>query len=117
MAVLSWSWEDPQRAGLRNLYKDLLRLRRTEPGLWDYRFPATHLLEAGDVLEFSRGQDEEHLRIVFNLRGEERALPTDLASERPCFRSEVSKYGADTPEADERFTHLRPYEFQIFRTR
>ena len=35
-AVLSWSWDDPVRAGLRSLYRDLLRLRREAPALRDF---------------------------------------------------------------------------------
>ena len=54
------------------------------------------------------------LSISFNLTGEERALPIERASERPSFRSEVARYGGNEPEADARFTHLRPYEFLIF---
>ena len=38
-AVLSWSWSDPVRAGLRRLYRDLLRLRRDCPALRDFRHP------------------------------------------------------------------------------
>jgi maltooligosyltrehalose trehalohydrolase len=115
MAVLSWAWDDPNRAALRRLYRDLLRFRRDEPGLRDFRPPVTHLLDAGDVLEFSRGEGGERLRIVFNLSGQERALPVELAAEGPIFRSEIAEYGADADAGDLRFTHLLPHEFQVFR--
>ncbi len=42
-AVLSWDWSDPVRAGLRRLYRDLLRLRRDSPILRDFRAPAARL--------------------------------------------------------------------------
>jgi maltooligosyltrehalose trehalohydrolase len=115
MAVLSWSWDDPKQASLRRLYHDLIRLRRTEPGLRDYRFPTTHLLDSADVLDFSRGDGADRLRLVFNLSREERALPVELATERPIFRSESPEYGAERGAGGGRFTGLRPFEFQVFR--
>lgn len=117
MAVLSWSWDEPERRALRRLYRDLLTLRRTEAALRDYRPPTTHLLEPGDVLEFARGEGADRLRLVFNLSGQERALPAELATERPLFRSEIPDYGAQAPSVGQRSTHLRPHEFQVFRRR
>jgi maltooligosyltrehalose trehalohydrolase len=119
-AVLRWSWEDPVRSGLRRLYRVLLRLRREAPALKDFRHPKARLLgEAGaqEVMEVVRGgegEDGARLRIYFNLGGADRPLPPGLATELPAFRSEVAAYGADGPEADRRFTHLRPHEFMIF---
>ncbi|MBX6315150.1 MAG: malto-oligosyltrehalose trehalohydrolase, partial [Isosphaeraceae bacterium] len=120
-AVLSWSWDDPTRAGLRALYRDLLQLRRESPTLRDFRHARARILDepgARDVLEVLRGGLEPdptpELRIYFNLSGEDRALPIDLAGELPAFRSELAAYGAPEPEADVRFTQLRPHEFLIF---
>jgi maltooligosyltrehalose trehalohydrolase len=117
-AVLSWSWDDATRAGRRRLHRDLLRLRRESPTLRDFHHARTRLVGDGDILEVIRGGVEPEatpeLRIYFNLSGEDRPLPPDLAGELPTFRSEVDTYGAPFPEADRRFTHLRPHEFQIF---
>jgi maltooligosyltrehalose trehalohydrolase len=114
-AVLSWDWSDPARAGLRRLYRDLLALRRESDALRDFR-PGPSRLLGGDVLEIVRGGPETSasLRIYFNLSGEDRPLPDDLAAELPTFRSEVPEFGADAPEADRRFTRLRPHEFALF---
>jgi hypothetical protein len=98
LAVLSWSWDDARRAGLRRLYRDLLRLRRESPTLRDFGHARVRLLgEAGDVLEVIRGGGglSPELRITFNLGGEERPLPADLAAEPPAFRSELPEYGAE----------------------
>jgi maltooligosyltrehalose trehalohydrolase len=118
VAVLTWSWGDPTRAGLRRLHRDLLRLRRESPTLRDFRHPRTRLLDGGDVLEVVRGgigpDSSPELVMYFNLAASDRALPIDRATELPAFRSEVARYGASEPEADERFTHLRPQEFQVF---
>jgi maltooligosyltrehalose trehalohydrolase len=118
LAVLSWSWADPARAGLRRLYQDLLALRRASPTLRDFRHARARLLDAGAVLEVLRGgaapDPTPELRIFFNLTAADQPLPTDLATELPAFRSEVAAYGAPEPEADARFTRLRPHEFQVF---
>jgi maltooligosyltrehalose trehalohydrolase len=119
-AVLTWSWSEPTRAGLRALYRDLLRLRRVRPTLRDFCHARTRLLGDGKVLEALRGGQTPDgtplLRIYFNLSGEDQSLPTAQAAELPCFRSEIAAYGAPEPEADRRFTHLRPFEFQVFDT-
>jgi maltooligosyltrehalose trehalohydrolase len=118
LAVLSWDWGDPARAGLRRLYRDLLRLRRESATLRDFRHGASWVLGPGDVIEVVRGGVEPDptpaLRIFFNLGDEDRPLPEGLAAELPAFRSEVAAYGANESEADRRFTRLRPHEFAIF---
>ena len=121
LAILSWSWDDPIRRGLRALYRDLLRIRRLDPTLRDFRHARARVLDetcAGDVLEVIRGgsgpDPTPELAIYFNLGDEERALPPDRAAELPAFRSEVAAYGADQPEAVVRLTRLRPREFLIF---
>ena len=120
LAVLSWSWEDPVRSGLRRLYRDLLRLRREAPALRDFRHPRTRLIASNgepDVLEVIRGGDAPDqtpgLRILFNLGDEERPLPADLEGVRPSFRSEIAAYGAAEAGAGARSGHLRPREFLV----
>ncbi len=119
LAILSWSWDDPTRLGLRRLYRDLLRFRRESPTLRDFHHPRTRLLgDAGDVLEVIRGgvgpDPAPELTIYFNLGGDDRMLPADLASERPAFRSEVAAYGAEDVKAEGPSAKLRPHEFLIF---
>jgi maltooligosyltrehalose trehalohydrolase len=115
LAVLSWSWtDDPFRAGLRRLYTDLLRLRRESAALRDFGHARTALHEGSAILEVVRGPAPDALRIVYNLTGQERPLPADLAGERPMFRSEVGPYGGTECEADGRLPRLRPHEFAVF---
>lgn len=92
-AILSWSWDDSTRQGLRRLYHDLLRLRRESPSLRDLRPSGSRLLDADglpDVLEWTRGgpgpEPTPELRVYLNLGGEERVLPAGLATGRPVFR-------------------------------
>ena len=103
-AVLTWSWADPIRAGLRLLYRDLLRLRRETPAMRDFRHPRVTLRE-GDVLEVIRGEGAEALRILFNLTAEERPAAIGANS----FRSEVPTYGSLITEAAP--DRLAPHEF------
>jgi maltooligosyltrehalose trehalohydrolase len=119
-AVLCWAWHEPSRAGLRRLYRDLIRLRRESPTLRDFRHARARLLDedgAPGILEVLRGGVAPDLtpplRIVFNLRGEDRDLPADLAIEPPAFRSEVGAYGAMGLAEDMPDTRLRPHEFWI----
>lgn len=108
-AVLSWSWADPTRDGLRRLHRDLIRLRRESPSLRDPRH-ARARLHGPDVLEVTRGEPEA--RIVFNLGDQERPLPVDLAGQSPSFRSEVAAYGA--PEGRRAADRLAGREFVLF---
>lgn len=101
-AVLSWSWAEPKRAGLRRLYGDLLRLRREREGLRRFERPGVRL--EGEVLEVVRGDT----RLVFNLGGTGRALAAgrDVA----ILRSEASRYeGGRTDDEDT----LGPHEFIV----
>ena len=87
-AVLSWDWNEPNRAGLRQLYRDLLALRRKSSILRDFRHPAARLLGATRVLEVVR-QDEanESLTILFNLGPDHRDFPGGSPTLAPSFRS------------------------------
>jgi maltooligosyltrehalose trehalohydrolase len=111
-AVLSWSWTTPERAGLRQLYRDLLALRRESAVLKDFRHPRTQLL-AGGVLEVIRSEVAP-LAIYFNLTADDQPLPADRPEGPACFRSEISRYGANAPDSELATDRLRPYEFQVF---
>jgi maltooligosyltrehalose trehalohydrolase len=119
-AVLSWSWETPVRLGLRNLYRDLLRLRREEPVLSDFSHARTRLIGVGEsdiVLEVLRGgsTDDEppRIQIYLNLGGERERLPDGWQGRSPRFRSEVEKYGGAGHEGDVWDGTLHPHEFVI----
>jgi maltooligosyltrehalose trehalohydrolase len=96
-AVLSWSWDEPQRTGLRRLYAELLRLRRQRAGLRDYGPPEVRL--DGDVLDVIRGDT----RIVFNLGGSPRPIP-----QRDGCGTILLRSGDEAVEGT-----LRPYEFVV----
>ncbi len=112
LAILSWDWSDPVRAGIRRLHSELLRMRREWPTLRDFSHARTRI-HHGDVLEVVRGGKDgvAELRIVFNLSGEDRPWPTELAGETPAFRSEVAEFGA---EGEAPSSRMRPHEFLIF---
>jgi maltooligosyltrehalose trehalohydrolase len=117
-AVLSWDWSDPIRAGLRNLYQDLLKLRRECPAFRDFRHPQVRLLDdlgAPRVLEMIRlAPSDDSLTIFLNLGPEPRDLPDGFVPGSPAFRSEVAGYGASPRERKTNPTHLEAWEFSIF---
>jgi maltooligosyltrehalose trehalohydrolase len=111
-AVLSWSWQDPVREGLRRLYADLLRLRRDLPDLRDMTHPRTRLYdEGGDVLEVLRGA---RVCLIFNLAPHERVLASHRTATGPLLRSESMRYGGKVAEDAEWDGCLRPHEFVVF---
>lgn len=120
-AVLSWRWDEPFRAGLRRLYRDLLRLRREIPALRDSSAPPVRLLTCdGDetsVLEVCRGakapQPVREVRIYFNLGGEECPCPPLRNVGPPSFRSEDPAYSGHFSEREPPRGVLRPHEFVI----
>ena len=111
MAILSWRWDDPIRAGIRNLHQDLLAMRRESLALRDFRLGPARLLDEGVFLEIPRGTDTiASLRIVFNLTDISRPFPEEFSGTTPTFRSEIVRYGATVePEAGT----MRPHEFAI----
>ena len=117
MAVLSWQWgNDPFRAGLRRLYRDLLQLRRESAALRDFTHrPAQVSGELGTVLDCLRGPVDDaavpNLRTVFNLADGPRPFPADLFGRQPMFRSEIAHYGSSQPVAPD---VLAPHEFAVF---
>jgi maltooligosyltrehalose trehalohydrolase len=114
---LSWSWDDPQRAGLRRLYQDLLRARREWPALRDYvRRTARLLPTAESVLELTRGssgtESQHSIRALFNLSAEEQPLP-DGDQGRRRWSSEADRYhGVRRAHGPDR--KLLPYECLVF---
>jgi maltooligosyltrehalose trehalohydrolase len=115
-SVLSWSWIEPERAGLRRLYQDLIRMRREWPTLRDFRLAHVRLLEgAGEpgVLELVRGGIEPGAtpvaRAYFNLGDCEPPIALGTVD----FRSEWTRYGGSVPDDELYCERLRPYEFVI----
>ncbi|MDP9132517.1 MAG: malto-oligosyltrehalose trehalohydrolase [Nitrospirota bacterium] len=72
---LTWAWElNPDKAGLRHLYQDLIEARRTWPALRDYARRSARMLpevEAGMVVELIRGSQTQDpagaVQVLFNL--------------------------------------------------
>ncbi len=117
-AVLSWSWDDPTRAGLRRLHLDLLRLRRESSVLRDFRHPNVQL-HGGDgqgrVLEMVREDGSGgRLAIYLNLGPEPGPLPPSPGKQTPSFRSEVEEYGGRLESGKADPNRLEPWEFVIF---
>jgi maltooligosyltrehalose trehalohydrolase len=113
-ALLSWSWHEPRRAGLRRLYADLLRLRRAAPALRDYRHARTRL-HGADVLEMKRGAEgPEGLTVLFNLSGESRPVPEPFRGDAAAFRSDAVAYGGEAADAGGPSDSLAPHEFLVF---
>jgi len=117
-AVLSWSWSEPARAGLRRLYRDLFRLRRQSPILRDFRAPEVRLLDdlgAPRVLEMIRkAEGDRSLAIYLNLGPDPQDLPAGLVDGAPSFRSELEQYGAPDDSGETNPTRLAPWEFAAF---
>lgn len=85
-ARLSWEWrDDPRRTRTRQLYRDLIRLRREIPQLRDFRNRSVrfHPDFGKSVLEIRRGAERE-IACLFHLAEGEVSLPDEL---RPIWRS------------------------------
>lgn len=115
---LSWSWElDPHRSGMRQLYQDVLRMRREWPALRNYMKRSARLLRTVEpVLELIRGESgdnsEDTIRALFNLSALEQPIP-EVAGSRLRWSSEAERYnGARRAARSERI--LLPYECLIF---
>ncbi len=114
-AVLSWDWDEPGPAGLRRLYRDLIRLRKASEVLRDFRHPQARLVgdpETSRLMAVVRTSGEESLTILMNLGPEAVTIPGPLAQDPPTFRSEVTQYGATSIQDDP--SQLAPWEFAIF---
>jgi maltooligosyltrehalose trehalohydrolase len=119
-ARLSWSWSvGTPRFGLRQLYQDLLAVRRQWPALHDFETRSARLLpdaEKGPVLELLRGPaaSEQHARIYFNLSEQAQPLPGNpLPGQHVLFSSESSRYCGNR-EGSRSFDHLLPTECLVF---
>lgn len=117
---LSWSWPvETVRAGLRQLYRDLLRARRTWPALRETLHRHADLLATGQpthVLQLVRGGESSAVQgtvvVYFNLGDQFHTLAIP-AGKRLLFSSEASPYTA--APAGCRNTHqLAPYECVVY---
>lgn len=117
---LTWGWQDqPLKAGLRQLYTELLEARRLWPALRNFSERAARLHHGPGgpvVLELVRGGvkfDETHTVQVFcNLTAELQTLP--IANPLTLLiSSESSRYGGYRgPDSDS--TQLLPFECMAF---
>jgi maltooligosyltrehalose trehalohydrolase len=114
---LSWSWpKESARAGLRQLYADLLAARRQWPALWDFVQRSARLVPdvaGGEVLELVRGgrspQAGKTLQVYFNLSQQSRPLPAaDLDGLVLLFSSELPRYGGN--RSSRQLDELLPFE-------
>src|SRR5687768_9912236 len=119
-ARLSWSWPAGSiRAGLRQLYADLLTARRTWPALQNFDRPQAALLPldgSGPVVELVRqaSSTQQTLRAFFNLSGE----PADIGQHvdeawRLALSSESSSYLGQRRHSDPP-SRLYPHECLVF---
>lgn len=118
-ASLTWKWPDgTANAGLRSLYRDLLRARREWPALRDFDRREVRLLpdaESGPVLELARGDTASgnHLRAYFNLGSSAQKIRMESAGQRTLFTSEATRYGG-AKQRFEVFDELSPFECVVF---
>jgi maltooligosyltrehalose trehalohydrolase len=114
-AKLTWSWPDGSvQAGLRQLYRDLLSLRRSHPALRDCCRRQAEL--DGDVLVLTRGdvaRTGHRLWAAFNLGTKSATVLPPGWSEAGWRRhSEAADYHGT--RSDEEPTLLLPHEFGIW---
>lgn len=127
---LSWSWKNqPQRDGLRQLYRTLLAARRDVTALKNYEhreanwYPGT--AEGMGVVELIRGNRKSlpALAAYFNCSRAWQPLPTDSHVQRasaswlPFLSSEQARFGGERSDAEwnsEDPPGLLPYEAQVF---
>jgi maltooligosyltrehalose trehalohydrolase len=106
-AKLTWSWPaGSAAAGTRQLYRDLIRARRTWPALRDFVTRSVELLP-GDVLQLTR-RNETELVAWFNLASETRPLPRSFGNADALFTSEAPRNGGSRLNA--RLIELLPFE-------
>jgi maltooligosyltrehalose trehalohydrolase len=114
---LTWSWPDgTHQAGVRRLYRDLLRARRRWPALKNYQQRSARLV--GSALELIRGgaapEPGVTLRISFNLTAEAQPLPPfSVNQEAVLFSSEAKPYGGQREDVGGPGA-LLPFECLVF---
>ena len=121
-ARLSWSWpEGSFRAGLRQLYADLLRARRTWPELQNFARPQAAILPqqaGGPVVELVRHANSPQLTLhaFFNLSKAPAQIDRQIAAAgNLTFSSQARRYGGQRGPSDEP-SLLHPYECLVFRS-
>ncbi len=116
-SCLTWSWaSDPHKAGLRQLYQDLLSVRQRWPTLRNFTQRAARLLPGSApqaVLELIRGaptlEGGTAIRVYSNMTPEAQAFtPPCTAVEALLFSSEARKYTGVRHSIS--MEHLQPYE-------
>ena len=109
---LNWNWEaNPEQKELRQLYQQLLRLRREEPAFHDFRQRDVAVVErdAGVLLVLQRGALDHSRRctVVFNLSEATQSWSTDGAELRLRSLLNVESGPAVDPLL------LQPWEFAV----
>ena len=113
---LTWNWQDsPRKAGLRQLYRDLLEARRLWPALRNYSERAA-ILHRGPhgpvILELVRGgvkpDPERTVQVYCNLTEDSQPSPRGVASSR-LLSSEAAPYGGPRAKGSKDDV-LLPYE-------
>jgi maltooligosyltrehalose trehalohydrolase len=114
-ARLTWSWPQGTFHGqLRQLYTDLLALRRTHAALRDFSTWSAGLLPDsadGPLLQLTRGTGPDALSCLFNLTC--KVQPTSASTPPPLFSSERPPYGG-TRTGIGPVCELLPFECLVF---
>ncbi|MDZ4851095.1 MAG: malto-oligosyltrehalose trehalohydrolase [Pirellulaceae bacterium] len=118
-AILSWDWPaGSTNAGLRNLYVELLQLRRTHPVGQNYKDRLAELITSNgnSVLRLARGGADnqiEHLVAYFNLSDKLVDVPSlDELSLNVLLNSDEERFGGSAV-GDEPIKQLQPFAFII----
>jgi len=112
-AVVSWNWvNDRQRNGLRRLYQDLLKARRSWPALVERHVPSADIIRgpSGEpCLRLALGSAGS-LEVCANLSRAVLELPPPAqAGAVSLFSSASHAYGGDR-DAQAEIAHLEPFE-------
>jgi maltooligosyltrehalose trehalohydrolase len=116
-AKLSWSWPQGTFNGqLRQLYADLLALRRSHEALRDFTAWSARLLpdaNDGPLLELIRGTGAGALRCFFNLTRDTQPASLPASAPQPLLSSERHLYGGARTDAGP-VRELLPFECLVF---
>jgi maltooligosyltrehalose trehalohydrolase len=118
---LSWDWENnPERSGLRQLYRELLIARRAWPELRQYELNVQgHTHGDGDrpIVHLHYGPAEAGLDVLVNLSSEQRPMPDDLNFQVQHLRISTAdkRFGGPIDRtAAVPVTSLEPHELLVF---